>query len=328
MLPANRPDHEVGWPRAVQTGVAILGACAFGAVALSYGYGFGGGGRAESYPHQQSAVNPVTVWPDNEPANLTSIYGSCSTAGDGVLVDGSQLQFDYSGAGGSDCSTGWSFGAKWAGDSVKITTSDGSRYGSAIVKTLYNGDGSGWNGLANDDDWATDQDSLYMRMIFKIHTGFDFHSGGDKLWYWGEGGASGSDFFVQAFDATNNKFVLRIINQSGDCEDCGEFRFHNDSLSTGEWHTLEIFTRNQSAVGADDGGLRVWIDDVEREWSSFAATASGTPETKDSIAWYAATSATTQFSGVQMFWYYGGSGESKVQDDSISVSEFYLTGSN
>jgi len=54
MLPANRPDHEVGWPRAVQTGVAILGACAFGAVALSYGYGFGGGGRAETYP--QAAV--------------------------------------------------------------------------------------------------------------------------------------------------------------------------------------------------------------------------------------------------------------------------------
>jgi hypothetical protein len=50
MLPANRPDREVGWPRAVQTGIAILGACAFGAVALSYGYGFGGGGRTDTYP--------------------------------------------------------------------------------------------------------------------------------------------------------------------------------------------------------------------------------------------------------------------------------------
>jgi hypothetical protein len=57
MLPADRPDHEVGWPRAVQTGIAILGACAFGAVALSYGYGFGGGGRTEVY--SQAAVQPI-----------------------------------------------------------------------------------------------------------------------------------------------------------------------------------------------------------------------------------------------------------------------------
>jgi hypothetical protein len=326
MLPADRPDHEVGWPRAVQTGIAILGSVAFGAVALSYGYGFGGGGRTESYPQFTLAQS---VWPDNEPANLTSIYGSCTTAGNGILIDGSQLQFDYSGAGGSDCSTGFFFGGKWAGDSVKVVGSvAGSRYGSVIRKKLYNGDGSGWNGLANDDDWATDQDSLYIRAIIYIHSGFDFHGGGDKLFYWGAGGAAGNSFFIQAFESASGKFVTRIINQASNCEDCGEFRFHNDTLSVGEWNTFEIFVRNQTAAGADDGGLRYWVNDTERTWSSFAATASGTPETKDSIAWFSGASSTTQFSGAQLFWYYGGSGESKIQDDSMDISEFYLTGSN
>jgi hypothetical protein len=61
MLPADRPDHEVGWPRAVQTGIAILGACAFGAVALSYGYGYGGGGRTESYPQAAIVADTAVV---------------------------------------------------------------------------------------------------------------------------------------------------------------------------------------------------------------------------------------------------------------------------
>ena len=62
-----RPDHSVNWPRAVQSSIAILGACAFGV--LSYGYGYGvSSGRTESYP--QSAMINDTTYP-NRPAGLT-----------------------------------------------------------------------------------------------------------------------------------------------------------------------------------------------------------------------------------------------------------------
>lgn len=58
MLPENRPQHDVAWPRAVQTSVAILGALAFGALAYGYGYGVSGG-RAESYPQRAAVKGPA-----------------------------------------------------------------------------------------------------------------------------------------------------------------------------------------------------------------------------------------------------------------------------
>jgi hypothetical protein len=89
MLPANRPDHEVGWPRAVQTGVAILGACAFGAVALSYGYGFGGGGRAERYPQTTVANVSVPNTPTIDAVVLNTAADSLRLVGSAYSGDGS-----------------------------------------------------------------------------------------------------------------------------------------------------------------------------------------------------------------------------------------------
>lgn len=99
MLPADRPDREVGWPRAVQTGIAILGACAFGAVALSYGYGYGGGGGTDGGRYGQSLeVSDTTLpwfaeyWAYTDSANLASdpngwYGGDNATGGYPVFVD-------------------------------------------------------------------------------------------------------------------------------------------------------------------------------------------------------------------------------------------------
>jgi hypothetical protein len=82
-----RPENAVNWPRAVQTGVAILGACAFGAVALSYGYGFGGGGRSETYPQAAAAAAPA---PNTEQFFNFTIYDMdyAGLSGDTLVLQG------------------------------------------------------------------------------------------------------------------------------------------------------------------------------------------------------------------------------------------------
>jgi hypothetical protein len=71
----------------VQTGIAILGSVAFGAVALSYGYGFGGGGRSESYPQSTTAEAPP-AGPESS-FNFT-IYDMdyASLSGDTLVIQG------------------------------------------------------------------------------------------------------------------------------------------------------------------------------------------------------------------------------------------------
>lgn len=103
MLPADRPDHEVGWPRAVQTGIAILGSVAFGAVALSYGYGFGGGGRTESYPQRTAVAFSAPNTPTHDVVVFAAtgdslfVQGSPFLADPGDVHDSTQIQIDTAG---------------------------------------------------------------------------------------------------------------------------------------------------------------------------------------------------------------------------------------
>jgi len=121
----------------VQTGVAILGACAFGAVALSYGYGFGGGGRAETYP--QAVVAVVSE-------------SSVPLFGENVLDDSVFFEFfdGYADSTSLDVANGgpWTTGGggiDWGWDSIagmngsgalRFTKADGTTVGPDILKSF------------------------------------------------------------------------------------------------------------------------------------------------------------------------------------------------
>ena len=86
----------------------------------------------------------------------------------GVLVDGSELYFDYTGAGGSDLGSRFFFGGKWDGVRIHTTTEPGSKYPTVIRKNMSIGNTAGWNGLASRTNFAAKYETLYFRMVFSM----------------------------------------------------------------------------------------------------------------------------------------------------------------
>ena len=108
-----------------------------------------------------------TYWPDNEPSGLVLVFPGHPTV-PGVLVDDSELYLNYTSQGGSDLGSSCSFGGKWDGTRILSTTSPGSKYGKVIRKNMLIGDTEGWSGLAWDDEFAADYETLYFRFVFKL----------------------------------------------------------------------------------------------------------------------------------------------------------------
>ncbi len=261
---------------------------------------------------------PSVVWPDNEPAGLSPIFGDPPTGlPAGTLIDGSQAFFDYSGSGGDDLGATFNFGAKWdGGPRILSTTSAGSKYPNVIRKNLLIGDPSGFNGLANDDEFVNDYEKIYIRTVFKYSANWEFNTQNEKLFYWGQADGIGSAFYVGISTSTHR---LAIINQAVNGGDVGEGRSAT-TMTVDEWHTFELIVTAQSAVGVADGSFEVIYDDVAL--TDFA----GPWSSQSAVEWFNSSNSTRLFSGMQLYVFWGGQGPPKTVNDHIDIGEFYITG--
>ena len=262
------------------------------------------------------------VWPDNEPSGLVPVFPGHPTV-PGVLLDGSDVKFDYTSQGGSDIGSSFFFGTKWDGTIVEKTTSPGSRYANIIRKNMFIGDNSDWHGIASDDQFAADYEILYIRIIFRFSDNWQFNGAGEKLFYFGEGDvANGNDFYV-SMQRISGEEHLSFTNQGGGGVDNGEWR-STTNVTRGEWHTIELIVNAQSAVGVSDGSFQVFLDDVEV--TGFVWLGGGEDPGQNAIEFYGSGDPTRLFSGMQFPLYWGGQASVKTVNDHVDISELYITG--
>ena len=265
-----------------------------------------------------SLPEPGGPWPDNEPSGLVPVFPGHPTV-PGVLVDGSHYKFDYTGAGGSDLGTTFTFpSGKWdGGPRILSTTEAESRYANVIRKNFFIGDVSGWNGIAYDDEFPADYESLYFRMIFKLSANYDF-TWAEKFFYFGEANGPGNAF---ALHMSSRR--LAVTDQSTNAGDSGEWR-SSKIINADVCITLELIINAQSVVGVSDGSFQVFVDNMEV--TDFTWLGGGGPAPQNAVNWYESGAPTRLFSGAQLFQYWGGVGDTKTANDHIDISEFYITG--
>ena len=176
---------------------------------------------------------------------------------------------------------------------------------------------SGWNGLAWDDDFPANYETLYFRLIFKLSANYDF-TWAEKFFYFGEANGNGNAF---ALHMSSTK--LALTDQSPNSGDGGEWR-STKIIEADVWITMELILNAQSAVGVPDGSFQVFVDDVEV--TDFVWLGGGGNAPQDAVEWYRSGAPTRLFSGAQLFQYWGGSGDTKTTNDHIDIGEFYITG--
>lgn len=245
-----------------------------------------------------SAYDSVTVinsaWPNNEPAGMTLI----------TSTNGSDKYFGTGGSG-----TGWFFGGRW-NDNTYIqgnVTASGSRYGTAVVKRQFIGDPAGWNGLA-EYTWSGPLGTfrhLYIRWIVKYSSNYEVNSGNDKHFYVYQSSSGGA--YVQIRASTNDHFLVNEMPSAG---------FNDINLGADQtynsWDTYELYYIAESSASASDGSYTLWRNNVQ------LVTASGQN-------W---SSETPGFGRISFYEYYGGNGPAKTVNDSIMISELYISGKN
>jgi len=88
MLPDHSQDYHIGWPRAFQTGVAILSACAFGALAYGYSGGPGDGRNTVPTPTATSEAFYEQVGPNYDAGwGMTKIFTLDPTQNDQSVIN-------------------------------------------------------------------------------------------------------------------------------------------------------------------------------------------------------------------------------------------------
>ena len=259
-------------------------------------------------------------WPNNEPSGLSPVFSGHPTA-NGTLIDGSNLDYDYTGQGGSDLGTGFNFSSRWTdGTSVVVTTSSGSRYANVIRKNLYIDDTAGWNGVSTISvgNFPNDYEELYFREIFKYSDNWQFEASGEKMWMFGDPGDIASSFYT----GRSGSGFLQFRNQSSNTGGGGLWRSQSITIDRGEWHTYELHVVAQSALGQADGSFQVWWDDVEVTDWTFLINAPAA----NAVKWFKDNYGSRLWAGLQLPLYWGGSVSTKTVNDHLDIAEFYITG--
>ena len=242
MLPANRPDHEVGWPRAVQTGVAILGACAFGAVALSYGYGFGGGGRAETYPQVAAAATPPdTFWTQTGP-NYDPAWG----LSEWFVLD--PTQSDQSGRNGGAINGVNTFNeqGQWGSIVADSGTAFNRSYGDTVAVDFVWASGNDTWHSANEMNVDT-MCSSYTRMTVRYDSDWEWSGGTFKaIWYQNSTGQMNAA--PGLYSSGKPALVNVMVGWPAD-----------STITAGQWADIEIYYKY---MGTDSSEVKVWLDNV------------------------------------------------------------------
>lgn len=252
-------------------------------------------------------IGELSVWgkntsapsANNEPSGMTQI----------IYTDGSDKYFGNGGSG-----TGWFYGARWLDNTyVQGDVPDAtSPHGTVIEKRSFVGDVSGWNGLAQYN-WASTvgvKRHVYFRSLFKFSSNYQICVSDEKPFgYLGGPGGDGADIFIGmkssgAWDISNQ------LNGAG-----WSYMTLPFTMTKTQWIKLEMYLIAESAAGASDGEMYIWVDDTLVKASTGLDWSSGTP------GW----------SQADLFNYWGGGCDgvlwpAKAVNDKISIGEIYISG--
>lgn len=260
-----------------------------------------------------------------------------------LALDGSTKFFD-------DHADDWFYGAKWIADHrVRVVEDPASKYGHAVEKRWYEGDDSGWQGMASlNGDHIRPYREVYMRKVFALSDNFQSHGAGEKIII--------STCGVGVYTAVGDPLTLgivfgRFMAPSGemtpayaawlpiraDAPDVSHMKPNElqasewvPKLERGHYNTIEVHRRTASSPdpAVRDGFIRFLWNGVE--YNRFSMRQPHMPElTHDvSLANVHGLSDPRTFPGsaIQLTTYWGGANDRKRVDDYERMSEFVWAG--
>lgn len=245
------------------------------------------------------------AFPDNEPGGFTQL----------VSLDGSTKDWPALPV----------IAGPWNDDSrTAVISAPSSKFGNAIEKRYFVGDGPGWYGFRSAANWQGGWwRELYMRMVFEVSGNWQWHSAGGKFWYYRTAEGSHGDYVVM----WNGDGGLRLVTKGvvGITSD-GEW-LANDmpAVSRGVYHTLEVH-HGASTAGAN-GFYRVWLDNVMVPSWRHIDDGSITDVVFEGVEWSVTVGDTNKgVGGMQAPMFWGGTGGAKSVNDQFRLSELYVSG--
>lgn len=219
------------------------------------------------------------------------------------------------------------YGAGWTNPSRLAVVADAEApNGSALEFRWPQGHGDGSPAMAAWSNWGSSpgpQSELYFRVVVKWSPNWDFHtSGTSKIWYFGmaQPGYQATKWFIgwQAQDERRNAYdfgppgYFLAVDQS----EAPPVQYGQEAgklLAPGQYYVLEVWLKAQSAGNVPDGEIKMWLDGkqlLHRTGQNFLPLAGGD----------------ARFNGVQLYPYWGGTGDTKKVDDWMRWGEFYMAG--
>lgn len=250
--------------------------------------------------------SPQAAWPDNEPAGMTPT----------LTIDGSSKDFGPE----------FHKGRRWRNDRrVEVVTDPDSKFGHAIEKRFFIGDRSGWNGITSVGEYGAYRE-LYLRIVFRLSPNWQYHSGMNKLFYYGGAGAGQSKSATQFFIGIRGGH-LEFIDQSasGEKNSQGTFRANAPTIDRDRYHTVEVL-HVANTPGQSDGSVRMWIDGAEVPSFNHLGRPDRDSVQLKNLRWLDYDD--TRLTGVEAFMFWGGQRDTKRVNDWIRLSELYISGKN
>lgn len=241
--------------------------------------------------------------------------------------------------GSSKIWAGWNQSDEWTSDNtrVEVVSDPLSKFGNAVEKRFFFGEAfGGWKGFSGRHIglWR----ELYVRLVFKMSSNFEWHSSGGKYLYLHNSGAGAAKRNIILGTETNstpanNAFDLdpdpgRAISFVDFSTGLGQWIPNLPRVSRGEYHTVEHLIG--ADLGTNDGYLRQAVDGVEAvEW----VLVGGGGETRDLRSgqnWTFNDNVSDKRIGAQVeaFLFNGGSGGTVPADINIRLSELFISGRN
>lgn len=260
-------------------------------------------------------------FPNNEPAGFTPIY----------QIDGSTKDFS------TQSVVSWTQGSAWQdANRVSVVSDPDSKFGSAVEKRMFVGDESGWNGIIHTSQAAPRYNELYIRLIMKFSSNWQYHSASSKIALVtaraddvrhgmapsvsggalsNSQGAFGTDEFGPATDwypVLNGQLAIQAPLSQQPVK-----RISRDEYFTFECHRWASLTPGT-------GGFRMWVDG--EEFTNFLVPGKGEagrniPATD--LTWLSNDKFHSQLEAL-LFW--GGASATKNVNDFVRLSELYMSG--
>ena len=257
-------------------------------------------------------------------ANLASVAPPPSGVGGGPNEPSGFGQiFSYDGTARE---VGGNFSPWWPADRARHVTDSEAPAGGAIELLWPEGTGTG-GPVSTWKNWGTAYREIYLRAVVKWSPNWQRHPGGDKLTYFG------LKFYKDQGSATQMFLALRgsgwpasmaVARQVATMQPAQEQWISAEVIHPGRYHEIEVWLKAESAAGASDGEIKMWIDGVLQNLRSTSYGPRGTHETHAGFVGAEATD--TRFEGIQWQPYWGGSNEIKAHDDYMRWGTYYMSG--